>query len=81
MKDNLLIKKREMMERQDGSKRLVVILLIITILVSILGTWTILSALNTATVYKDSDVITGKVSVTIASRPMKESTLEEDDNK
>ena len=73
------IKKRDIMEKD--SSRLIVILLIIVILVTILGTWTIISAINAATVYNEAAAITGKVSVTIAPRPIEESTIREDDNK
>lgn len=65
------------MKNQDVSNRLIVVLAVITILVSILGTWTIINAINTATVYDKPAPITGKVSITIVNEPQKESILEE----
>lgn len=51
---------------EDISRRVVVIMLIVAILTSLLGTWTVISALNSITVVKNNDQVTGLVGVAIA---------------
>ena len=54
----------------DISRKVVVIMLIVAILTSLLGTWTVISALNSVTVANNQDtILTGRVSITVASNP------------
>ena len=54
---------------EDIPRKVVVIMLIVAILTSLLGTWTVISALNSITTVKSNDDITGLVGVAIAPDP------------
>ena len=52
---------------EDISRKVVVIMLIVAILTSLLGTWTVISAINSITVTDDGrDQLTGLITVTVA---------------
>lgn len=54
----------------DISRNVVVVMLVIAVLISLLGTWTIISTINSITVVEDRIVATtGFVAVTVASNP------------
>lgn len=58
------------MDKKDISKRTVMVLLILTLVISVVGTWTILS--QPATVYKTTEIYPspgGEVSVGITDGP------------
>lgn len=55
---------------EDISRKVVVIMLIVAILTSLLGTWTVISTINSiTTVNEGKDLLTGLVSVTVAPNP------------
>ncbi len=55
---------------EDISRRVVVIMLIVAILTSLLGTWTVISALSSITTIDDGEEqLTGRVSITVAPNP------------
>lgn len=57
-------------ESEDISRRVVVIMLVVAILTSLLGTWTVISAINSITTIDNGPVeTTGRVSLTIAPNP------------
>lgn len=56
-------------ESEDISRKVVVIMLIVAIITSLLGTWTVISAINSITVVKHDDQVTGLVGVSIAPDP------------
>jgi len=57
-------------ESEDISRKVVVIMLIVAIITSLLGTWTVISAINSITVVDDGkDKVTGLVGVAIAPDP------------
>ncbi len=60
----MVVKKSE-----DISRRVVVIMLIVAIVTSLLGTWTVISTINSITVVKHDDQVTGLVGVAIAPDP------------
>lgn len=55
---------------EDISRKVVVIMLIVAIITSLLGTWTVISAINSITfVNEGKELLTGRVSVTVAPNP------------
>ena len=54
----------------DDISRNVVIMLVIAVLISLLGTWTVISTINSITVVEDRTIATtGFVAVTVAPNP------------
>jgi hypothetical protein len=55
---------------EDISRNIVVVMLVVAVLISLLGTWTIVSTINSITVTDSGqDLVTGRVSVQIAPNP------------
>lgn len=54
----------------DISRNVVVVMLVVAVLISLLGTWTVISTINSITVVDDGPAAaTGRVAVTVASNP------------
>ena len=55
---------------EDISRNIVVVMLVVAVLISLLGTWTVISTINTMTVVDNGeDRVTGRVSVEVLPNP------------
>jgi len=55
---------------EDISSKVVIVMLVFAVLISLLGTWTVISTINSITVVDSgNDLVTGRVAITIAPNP------------
>ena len=67
------------MEEHDIPKRVILVLVVLTIVISVLGTWTVMDAVSRAPEYKaPKSVSTGTVSLEIIDPYAKEESAQDD---
>ncbi|MFH1399341.1 MAG: hypothetical protein ABIG95_04495 [Candidatus Woesearchaeota archaeon] len=68
------------MEDADIPKRVILVLVVLTIVISVLGTWTVMDAVSRSSTYEPKSVAKGTVSLKINMPPGSEPPQQTQDN-